>query len=93
MTQDDKNIAEQPTENGLLGSANKDGEKQPTGVKSHPSDLASKVGEIDKALAHVSATLKEETKTVASNVLDLAKHPSSYEDLGASLAEGMAGES
>ena len=77
MTQDDKNIAKQPTETGSLGSANQAGEKQPTGVKLHPSDLASKVGEIDKALAHVSATLKKETKTVASNVLDLAKHPSS----------------
>lgn len=30
---------------------------------------------------------------VASNALDMAKHPSRYAELGASLAEGMAGES
>ena len=57
------------------------------------SDLATKVGEIEKGLVHVSATLQKEAKTVASNALDLAKHPSRYAELGASLAEGMAGES
>ena len=45
MTQDDKNIAEQPTENSSLGSTDQAGGKQPAGVKSHASDLASKVGE------------------------------------------------
>lgn len=90
MTQDDKNIAEQPTENSSLGSADQAGVKQPASVKSHASDLAS---EIEKELAHVSATLQEETKTIAANALELTKHPRRSAELGASLAEGMAGES
>ena len=93
MTQDNKNIAEQTAESGSLGSADQAGEKQPAGVKASVSDLASKVGEIEKELAQVSATLQKETKTVASNALDLAKHPSRYAALGASLTEGMAGQS
>ena len=67
MTQDDKNIAEQPTENSSLGSADQAGVKQPASVKSHASHLESKVGKIEKELAHVSATLQEETKTIAAN--------------------------
>ena len=93
MTQDDKNIAEQTTESGSLGSTDQAGGKQPAGVKAHASDLAGTVGEIEKELVHVSATLQEEAKTVAFDVLDLAKHPSRYAELGASVGEGMAGES
>ena len=93
MTQNDKSIAEQTTESKSRESADQAGRTQPGGVKARVSDLASKVGEIEKELAHVSATLQEETKTIASNALDLAKHPSHYAELGASLAEGMAGES
>ncbi|MGZ8239413.1 MAG: hypothetical protein ACXW1Z_25035 [Methylobacter sp.] len=88
MAQNDKNIAEQTT-----GSdADQESGKQLGGVKTHASDLAGKVGEFEKELAHVSATLKEEAKAVASDAVDLAKHPSHYAELGASLAEGMAGE-
>ena len=93
MTQDNKNMAELSTERGSLGSADQAGGKQPAGFKEPVSNLAAEVGEIEKELAHVSATLQKETKTAASNALDLAKHPSSYAELGASLAEGMAGES
>jgi len=93
MTQDDKNIAEQPTENGSFGGADQAGGKQPAGGNAHASNLTNKVGEIEKKLAHVSATLQEETKTIASNALDLAKHPSHYAELGSNLAAGMAGES
>lgn len=93
MTQDDKNIAEQPTENGLLGSTDQAGGKLPAGVKAPTSDLASKVSKIEKELAQVSATVQEEVKSIASNALDLAKHPSRCAELGVSLAEGMVGES
>ena len=67
MTQDDKNIAEQPTENGSLVGVDQVGGKQPAGSKAHASDLTNKVGEIEKKLVHVSATLQEETKTIAAN--------------------------
>ena len=93
MTPDDKNIADQPTENGSLGSTYQASEKQPAMVESNASDLASKVGEIEQEFAHVAAALQEETKTIASNALNLAKHPARYAELGAGLAEGMAGES
>jgi len=89
MTQDNKNIAEQTTESGSLGSTDQERGKQLGDVKASASDLAGKVSEIEKELAHVSATLQKEAKTVA----DLAKHPSRYAGVGASLAEGMAGES
>lgn len=87
MTRNDKNIAEQTTESSSLHSADQ------TGGKAQPSDLANKVSEIEKELAHISARLPKEVKTVAATPLDLAKHPSRYAELGASLAEGMAGES
>ena len=93
MTQDNKNMAELSTERGSLGSADQAGGKQPAGFKEPVSNLAAEVGEIEKELAHVSATLQKETKTAASNALDLARHPSGYAELVASLAEGMAGES
>lgn len=93
MTQDDKNSAEQPTEDASLVSDDQAGGKQPADLKSHASDLAGKTGEIEKELAHISATLKEETNTLAANALDLAKHPDRCAELGASLAEGTAGES
>jgi hypothetical protein len=89
MTQDNKNIAEQTTESGSLGSTDQASGKQLGDFKASASDLAGKVGEIEKELAHVSAALQKEAKTVA----DLAKHPSRYAGVGASLAEGMAGES
>jgi hypothetical protein len=57
MTQDNKNIAEQTAESDSLGSADQAGGKQPAGVKSPASDLASKGGEIEKVIVHVSATL------------------------------------
>lgn len=93
MTQEDKNSAEQPTENNLLASANQTGGKQPADLKSHASDLASKAGEIEKEFVHISATLQKETETLAVNTLDLAKHPDRYAEQGISLAEGTAGES
>jgi hypothetical protein len=93
MTQDDNNITVQTTENSSLNSTDQTGGKQPAGVKAQSSNLANKVSEIEKELAHISARLPKEVKTVASNALDLANHPSRYAELGASLAEGMAGES
>ncbi len=57
------------------------------------SSLVYKAGDMEKKLAHVSATWQEVTKTIASNALDLAKHPSHYVEPGASLAAGVAGES
>ena len=93
MTQDDKHIAEQSTENSQLGTADQAGEKQPVSVKLHASDSANKFGEIKKNLAHVSTTLQVETTTLAANALDLVKHPSHYAELGSNLAAGMAGES
>lgn len=93
MTQENKNFAEQTTKSGLLGSVDQAGGKKPADAKVPPSDLVSTVSEIKKELAHVTTTLQKEAKTVASNALDLAKHPSRYAELGASLAEGMAGES
>jgi hypothetical protein len=86
ITQDDKSIAEQTSENSLLASAEQADEKQLT-------DVAGKVREIEKELAHISAALQEKTKTVGSDALDLVKHPRRYAELGASLAESMAGES
>ena len=47
--------------------------KQLGDVKASASDLAGKVSEIEKELAHVSATLQKDAKTVASNAVDLAK--------------------
>jgi hypothetical protein len=64
-----------------------------SGFKASASDLAGKVSEIEKELAYVSAALQKDAKTVTANALDLAKHPSRYAGVGASLAEGMAGES
>lgn len=93
MTQADKNIEEQTTESGSLASADQCGGKQPAGIKTHTSHLAAKVGEIEKEFAHVSVILQEDTKSVASKALNLAKHPRRSAELGASLAEGMAGES
>ena len=93
MTQDNKNITEQTTESGSQDSTDQASRKQLEGVKASASDLAGKVGEIEKELAHVSAALQKEAKTVAANAVDLAKHPSRYSGVGASLAEGMAGES
>ena len=93
MTQKDNNISEQTPESDSLESANQAGRTQPVGVKTRASNLASKVGEIEKELAQVSTTLEEEAKTIAFDALDLARHPSRYAEQGASLAEGMAGES
>ena len=93
MTQDNKNIAEQTTESSSLGSTDQASGKQLGDVEASASNLAGKVSEIEKELAHVTATLQKEAKTVAANALDLAKHPSRYAGVGASLAEGMAGES
>ena len=85
MTQDDINIAEQITGNGSLGSsADQAGGNQFGDVKAYASDLVSKVGKIQNELAHVSASLQEEAKTVASDALDLVKHPSHYAEFGAS---------
>ncbi len=93
MTQDDKNSAEQTTEDGSQDSAGQAGGKRPACIKAHASDLAGKAGKIEKELTHVSATLQKEAKTVVYDAVDIAKHPSRYADLGASLTEGMAGES
>ena len=82
MTQDNKNIAEQTTESGSLGSTDQASGKQLGDVKASASDLAGKVGEIEKELAHVSAALQKEAKTVTANVLDLAKHPNRYAGRG-----------
>ena len=62
-------------------------------IKSPATVLAGEVSENEKELAYVSAALQKEAKTVTANALDLAKHPSRYVGVGASLAEGMAGES
>lgn len=78
---------------GSQASADQAGGKQAAEVKAHASDLAGKVGEIEKKLAHVSTTLQEEAKTVVFHAEDMAKHPGRYAELGANLAEGMAGES
>ena len=56
MTQDNKNIAEQTTESGSLGSTAQASGKQLGDVKASASDLAGKVSEIEKELAHASAT-------------------------------------
>jgi hypothetical protein len=92
-TQDNKNILEQTKESGSLDSTDQANGKQLEGVKASASDLAGKVSEIEKELAYVSTALQKESKTVAANAVDLAKHPSRYAGVGASLAEGMAGES
>ena len=51
------------------------------------------LGEIEKALTHVTTTLHEEAKTVTSEALDVIKHPRHYAPLEASLAVGAGGES
>ena len=66
MTQDNKNIAEQTTESGSLGSTAQASGKQLGDVKASASDLAGKVGEIEKELAHVSAALQKEAKTATA---------------------------
>jgi len=86
MTQEDKNSAEQISENDSLASAEQANGEQPTGI-------AGKVGEIEKEFAHVSAALKEKAKKLGGDALDLVKHPGHYAEMGASLAESMAGES
>ena len=75
MTRNDKNIAEQTTESSSLHSTDQ------TGGKAQASDLANKVSEIEKELAHISARLPKEVKTVAATAVDLAKHPSRYAEL------------
>jgi DNA repair ATPase RecN len=87
MTQKDNNISEQTPESDSLESANQAGRTQPVGVKTRASNLASKVGEIEKELAQVSTTLEEEAKTIAFDALDLARHPSRYAEQGASLVK------
>ena len=59
MTQDNKNIAEQTKESGSLGSTDQASGKQLGDVKASASDLVGKVSEIEKELAHVSATLQK----------------------------------
>ena len=93
MIQDDKNSVEQTTDGGSHDSANQAGGKLPVCIKVHAADLAGKVGKIEKEIARVSVTLKEEAKTVILDAEDMAKHPGRYAELGASFAEGMAGES
>lgn len=93
MIKDDKNSAEQPTENNILESAVQAGVAPPTCVKTHASTLAIKVGIIEKKCIDVSAKWQKKTKTITSSALDVAKHPSHYAEFGASLAEGLAGES
>ena len=59
MTQDNKNMAEQSTERNSQGSADQAVGKQPAGFKAPASNLAAEIGEIEKELAHVSATLQK----------------------------------
>ncbi|MGR8933028.1 MAG: hypothetical protein ACU837_01400 [Gammaproteobacteria bacterium] len=49
-----------------------------------------KVKTLEKNLVHA---LQAEAKSVASEAVDVVKHPSHYAKFGASLAEGIAGES
>ncbi len=69
------------------------GEIQPAAIIAPGLELTKTVSDLEKKLAHVATTLQKEAKTVAASALDLAKHPNHYAALGASIAEGMAGES
>jgi hypothetical protein len=93
MTNDDKPLAEQLTGNDGLIIPDQAADKILLEGESSLSNLAHKVGEMERKLVNQSARLPMEMKTLASNALDYAKHPSRYAQLGASLAEGLAGQS
>ena len=93
MMKDDTNIPEQILENDeRVITAKTNGVRLIT-RKFYAADLVNKVGRFEKKLVIKSHKLPGEIKTLASNALDLAKHPSRYAQLGASLAEGFAGQS
>jgi outer membrane lipoprotein SlyB len=93
MIKDNTKITQQITEiDELVISAEGDAVKL-IRRKFLASDLVNKVGNFEKKLVIQSSKLPREMKTLASHALDLAKHPSRYAQLGASLVEGMAGQS
>jgi outer membrane lipoprotein SlyB len=86
ITQDDQNIAEQTSENNSPTSTERTGGTQAT-------EIEGKVYKIEQEFAHVSATFPAKAKRLSHAAWDLVKHPSRYAEVGASLAESMAGES
>lgn len=90
MNQDDNNSTAHTTAGGLSAHSDQTGQEHSATGKTPTSGLSNKVAE---EIADVSAALQAEDKTAASDIVDLVKHPSRYAELGASLAEGLAGES
>ncbi len=86
MAQDSKDNAAHTPDNGSPASAEpSDGDR--------PGKKTGKYGKIEKKLAGVSTVLKEEVKAVSAEAEDLVKHPKRCAELGASLAESVAGDS
>lgn len=86
ITRDDQNIDEQTSENNSLTSTERTGGEPVT-------EIEGKVYKIKQEFAHVSATFPAKAKRLSHAAWDFVKHPSRYAELGASLAESMAGES
>jgi outer membrane lipoprotein SlyB len=85
VIQDEKNFAQQTSENNSLAGREQADGTQPTYV--------GKVSEIEQEIIHVSASFPEKAKKLSRAAWDLVKHPGRYAEFGASLAESMAGES
>ena len=93
MIKNDSNITEQILESDEWVITAKTAGVKLIKRKFYAADLVNKVGKFEQKLVIQSHKLPGEMKTLASNGWDLAKHPSRYAQLGASLAEGFAGQS
>ncbi len=95
MIEDNKNTVEDITASDVSSIENQaeSADISLTGSKLHITDLANKAYEMEKKLVYQSHKIPFKIKILASNGLDLAKHPSRYAQLGASFTEGMAGQS
>lgn len=89
MTIKDNNVAEKTAEN----VADQTSVNQPDSPEAHRYVLLSELGELKSEFNHVSIKLKEEAVVLTSDAMEFVKHPDRLVNLGASLAEGAAGES
>ena len=97
MIGDNKNTVENMTASDVSSIENQaeaeSADKRLTGGKLHITDLANKAYQMEKKLVYQSHKIPYKIKILASNGLDLAKHPSRYAQLAVSITEGMAGQS
>ena len=85
MIEDNKNTVEDMTASDVSRIENqakaKSAGKRLTGSKLHITDLANKAHDTEKKLVYQSHKIPYKIKILASNGLDLAKHPSRYVQL------------